>query len=121
MLIDRSLVTAMVLGGSASAVNLFAASYSGLITTLSLDQQGNAFALKSLSTTGDSAPSPSWLVLDGKLLYSMDEGLNVPNGSVNVFEVGSDGKLQRTSRVNTLVGGVNGALFADGEALVVPH
>ncbi|KAH0563313.1 hypothetical protein GP486_002119 [Trichoglossum hirsutum] len=131
MLIHESLVAAMLIHGSLAAavgyrappdaVKLFAASYSGKITTLSLEQQGYGSSLKSLFTNADSAPSPSWLLLDGKLLYSVDEGLNVPNGSVNVFEVGDDGSLKRTSRVGTIDGGVNGAFYADGAALVVPH
>ena len=92
---------------------LFVSSYSGVITTLSLTNNLGAYALTSTANHSGCAPSPSWLVLDkpNDVLYCINEGLNVPNGSVSSFKIQSNGTLLQNVNVTTQAGPVSGTLF----------
>jgi 6-phosphogluconolactonase (cycloisomerase 2 family) len=123
-------INAILLGvftiGCARAVvtNLYVASYSGVVTSLSLHHNSNGtYSLQKLSSTNGSAPNPSWLTLDNtnQILYATDEGLNAAHGTVVSFKVDSHGQFKEVARVKTLVGCVNSGTYGDGTALAVAH
>jgi len=95
-----------------SACRLMVSSYAGTVTTLELD--GNK--LRTVATSSDCAPSPSWLALDaaGSTLYCLDEGLDRPNGTLSSYQVGADGRLSLLSKVGTPAGPVSSAFYGHG-------
>ena len=106
-------VIAFVGAVSAGPVNLFAASYAGNISTLSFGETpGGNYSLTNLF----SSPAPvntSWLTLDKQhgILYSVDEALNLPNGSVSSFSVDPDGSLKPLNRVTSITGDVSSVIY----------
>ncbi len=98
---------------STVAVKLYVASYSGIVTTLSLTQDSNgSYQLANISST--PAPSnTSSLTLDSQnhVLYAIDEGISVKNGSVASFQTSPNGALGLIDREETLVGGVSGVIY----------
>ncbi|KAI9720733.1 MAG: hypothetical protein M1828_005524 [Chrysothrix sp. TS-e1954] len=108
-----TLANPISLAPSFYSARLFVSSYSGLVTTLSLTNNLGAYSLKPIAHNGGCAPSPSWLVLDkpNAVLYCINEGLNVPNGSVSTFKIQSNGTLSRNVNVTTQAGPVAGTLF----------
>ena len=116
MLTCTWLLAAAVLCSSSSAVavNLFVASYSGLVTTLSLTRAPDgSYELVDVSRHTPPASSPSSLTLDrrNRILYAIDEGLVTPNGSVTSFHTGPGGTLNQLDRVETVIGGVSAVIY----------
>lgn len=103
-----------------AATNLYVSSYSGNITTLQLNAlpQGG-YSLASEAFNQGSAPSPSWLTENHcrSLLFCIDEGNGVPNGSIASYRTARDGTLTLLDRVTTLSGPVSGVLFNGGSGL----
>ena len=104
-----------------ASTTLYAASYSGLVTTLDLTLSDDGTA--SLAAVGESdgcGASPSWLeIAEDGLIYCSDEGLSSTKGSVSALERGSEG-LQLVGSLDTEQGPVSSARFG-GEGLVVSH
>src|SRR3569833_2511233 len=95
--------------GVSSACRLMVAPDAGTVTTLELD--GNK--LRTVATSSDCAPSPSWLALDaaGSTLYCLDDGLARPIGTLSSYPVGADGRLSFLSIVVTLAWPVSSAFY----------
>jgi len=105
-MLDKSILSALLLGAQASATYLYVSSYSGDVTTLSFDGE----TLETVATTNECATAPSWLTLDKSknILYCADEGFGTwPNGTVVAFEPQEDGSLTVLSKETTLVGAVS--------------
>ncbi|KAK3078387.1 hypothetical protein LTS18_007634 [Coniosporium uncinatum] len=105
----------------AARTNLYVASYSGNVTSLSLTNARLDFS----STTNFCGPSPSWLTWDSfnRLLYCTDEGLNQPEGSVSSFKAAVDGGLAGLGRQTTIPGPVSAVKFGSSfyRGLAVAH
>lgn len=122
-------VSAQPLGSQSTSnpVLLYAASYDGTITTLSLEaanasSQSGGYALEALSTSDGCRTSPSWLTLDASksVLYCADEGLTSDNGSVSSFSVADDGSLDLLDRIELIKGPVSAAIYGrDDDGLAV--
>ncbi len=95
------------------ATNLYVSSYMGNITSLSLTKLGPYYTLEAVSTNLGCAPNPSWLELDKsvEILYCLDEGLTVPNGSLSSYSLSTDGTLTQLARVTTISGPVNSVIY----------
>lgn len=105
-MLDKTVLSTLLLGGQASATYLYVSSYSGDVTTLSFDGE----TLETVATTNECATAPSWLTLDTSknVLYCADEGFGTwPNGTVVAFEPQEDGSLTVLSKETTLVGAVS--------------
>lgn len=105
----------------ATATTLYAASYSGTVSTLDLSLSDvDAAALSVISETDGCAGSPAWLEIgDEGVVYCSDEGLTRATGSVSAFTRGEEG-LELVSRLDTEQGPVSSVRFGDG-GLVVAH
>lgn len=93
------------------AVNLYAATSDGNLTSLSLD--GNNLAVTSKTACGANA---SWLTLDSgeRVLYCLDRGSSAStNGSLNSYSVGADGLLTSINSVTAPLSGVSHELFTN--------
>lgn len=113
---------------------LFAASYDGNITTLSLTQNGTrhepndttspgGYQLQIISRTNASAPSPSWLHYDNssKILYALNEAWGLPNGTLVSYTVSEDGKLEVLEKQAVLPGPVHLKFYNQGRTMGVAH
>jgi len=94
---------------------LYAASYAGIVSTLSLAPASNGIG--NLSVVAESTgcgPSPSWLMLDGfhDILYCLEEGLNVSNGSITSFHTNRNGSLTPIKHIETISGPVMLVLYS---------
>lgn len=107
--------TLLALGATASATILFAADYSGNITTLSLTSSGSNYTLEAIHTSDGCAPNPSWLTIDPArgYLYCLNEGLSSPNGSLASFSINSDGSLKQITNQTTPNGPVSGIIYGE--------
>ncbi|KAI9736113.1 MAG: hypothetical protein M1818_006289 [Claussenomyces sp. TS43310] len=120
----RSLLCTLGLMSTALATNLYVSSYSGTITSLSLTRTNNAsYSLASVAVNTGSSPNPSFLNLDrvSHILYCVDEGLNVANGSVASYSTAASGALTLLDRQVTLSGPVASIVYNSGKALALPH
>lgn len=109
---------------SAAATNLYVSSYIGTITTLQLSQCANgSYTLTSVAVNNGSAPSPSWLTLDGDngVVYCLDEGLTTPNGSIASYATSPSGELTQIDRHTVISGPVSSVVYNGGKALAAAH
>lgn len=97
------------------ATLLYAASYSGTITTLNFTAGSDGTAsLKAIASSADCAPNPSWLTLAGPVLYCADEGLKTPNGTMTSLQTSRDGILTKLGSMKTLSGPVSSVVYGSG-------
>lgn len=96
-----------------SATNLFVASYAGNITTLSLTEANGSYSLDPIFYNSGCAPNPSWLTLDSNhgILYCLDEGLEVTNGTLSSFVINQNGSLELVQKADTINGPVSGIIY----------
>ena len=111
---------------TASATKIFISDYSGLITSLSLTEQGGNYSATKIFTNTHCAPNPSWLTIDADrgLLYCMNEGLQSLNGSLSSFTINSDGSLTHIKNATTISGPVNGVIYGNAagqRAIALAH
>ncbi|KAI9790040.1 MAG: hypothetical protein M1835_001261 [Candelina submexicana] len=110
-----------------AAANLYVGSHSGLITPFNFAKHDNGtYDLSTVAETNFSAPSPGWLTLDSNshVLYSVDQGVNAPNGSLNSFNTSPNGTLTPILRLPTITDGVFSRIISFGsqkQALVIAH
>lgn len=110
-------------------MQLFVASYSGLVTTLTLDLPdqnacSSSAGLTAVSVTGGCALTPSWLTLDSTkgVLYCQDRGSATLSGSLSSFKVGEHGKLAQLDRIDMIYGAVSAVPYgSDSAGLAVAH
>lgn len=100
---------------------LFLISYQGTITTLGLFEGPSPHdSLRELATTRACEPNPSWLSLDTerRLLYCTEAGMVSGTGSLKVFDIQPDGRLAKTSEVQTPKGAAHHIVYNNGNTLV---
>lgn len=94
------------LGGLVSstvATNLYVSSYGGNITSVQLTHlPDGGYSLTEISANNGSLPSPSWLTLQDNVLYCLDEGLPVPNGSIASYKTSKSGEITLIERHPTI-------------------
>jgi 6-phosphogluconolactonase (cycloisomerase 2 family) len=107
---------------------LYAASYSGLVTTLNLSLAAYRDApvkLETLATTDACGGSPSWLTLDwmNGVLYCTDEGIkDGKNGSLVSFATNENGTLAPLTKLSTALGPVSAVAYGQWDyGLAVAH
>lgn len=109
---------------SGAAVNLYVSSYIGTITSLQLSQDAaGLYSLSQVAVNEGSAPSPAWLTLneESRVLYALDEGLYIPNGSIASYKTSPSGELTQIDRLDTIWGPVSSVIYNEGKALAVAH
>jgi 6-phosphogluconolactonase (cycloisomerase 2 family) len=124
MILPNVLLAFFPLMGLSPAMNLYVASYTGNITTLSLLQNPDgSYKLVQTATFDTSTHTPSWLTLNrqNNVLYMIDEALNASNGTVVSYKTSYTGHLTEIQRVEDIGGGVYATFYGSGSALAVPH
>ena len=116
----------LAVASTTSATNLFVASYSGNITTLSLTESNGTVSLESTFFNPNCGPNPSWLTLDASrgLLFCLNEGLTSPNGSLSSFTINRNGSLSHVKNETTINGPVSGVIYgnpAGKRAIALAH
>lgn len=109
---------------SSLATNLYVSSYAGTITSLQLNQERNgAYSLTQIAVNNGSYPNPSWLTKDeyNDVVYCVDEGLTVPNGSLASYKTSRSGELTQIDRHTVISGPVHSVVYNGGSALAVAH
>ena len=98
---------------------LYVASYSGVVTTLSLKGR----TLVTTNTTEGCGGSPSWLTRHYRsVLFCLDEGLNSDVGRLSAFEIDDDGNLEKLDDITTEFGPVSAVDFGDeSDGLALAH
>jgi len=112
------------MAGTVVATNLYVSSYAGTVTSLALTQSSNgSYDLKAVSVNNGSTDNPSWLTKDENngIIYLVNEGLTVPNGSIVAFKTSSNGELTEIDRHETISGPVSSIVYNGGKALAVAH
>ncbi|KAB2579669.1 putative extracellular aldonolactonase protein [Lasiodiplodia theobromae] len=109
----NSLLLSTALG--ANAINLYAATSDGNVTSLSLTvgDSGNNLTVSSKTACGANA---SWLTFDSKtrLLYCLDRGVSSStNGSMNSYSASADGVLTSIDSVTAPLSGVSHEVFTN--------
>lgn len=117
MLTYNSLLVPL-LGGLASAANLYATHYSGTVNYLTFD--GSSLTLTSSTNTGNRMPS--WITYDsaGKALYIPDENYYSQTGTLVSFSIGANGALTSSGKATTPQGVVATTLYggSDGRGFI---
>lgn len=108
-------LSAAAAANSAGPAILYAASYSGSITSLSLETSNVGYTLNKVSVASECGANPVWLEEDKErnLLYCLDEA-----GTVGVFGVNSStpGALESIMQMNSSYAPVASTLFnANGQ------
>ena len=109
---------------SSIATNLYVSSYIGTITSLQLSRYPNgSFKLETVASHNGSYPNPAWLTKNefNGVVYCVDEGLTVPNGSLASYKTSSSGELTQIDRHTVISGPVHSVLYNNGKALAVAH
>lgn len=119
-MVHKTLLTGLALAAAAAAADnagsaiLYAASYSGGITSLSLKTSKTGYTLNKVSVASECGANPVWLEQDKErnLLYCSDEA-----GAVGVFGVNSStpGFLEPIVQMNSSYAPVASTLFDVGE------
>ncbi|KAI0996210.1 hypothetical protein K3495_g11969 [Podosphaera aphanis] len=119
----RFSMSLLTVGTSVHAVNLYVASYTGTVTTLSLSETSDQKStLSNIATVKSATPQSTWLEKHNNLLYVVNENFSGPNGSVIPFETSEKGKLSQFQEpVPTQPGPVASVVYNDGKALAVAH
>ncbi|QSZ35782.1 hypothetical protein DSL72_006904 [Monilinia vaccinii-corymbosi] len=123
MLSSGSLVLALA-GSQALAARLFVASYTGEVSTLSLDEDAHGtYSLKVIASTMACAANASWITLDHQrdTLFCADRGLVAKNGTLNSLKIQKDGSLVALDRSQTPVGAAATTMYANNTALAVAY
>ena len=107
-------------GATAVASRLYAASYAGTVTTLSLSQSRGQYELETVAQSTACGVNPSWLMLDSehRFLYCIDEAVDLANGTVTSFAIGANGTLTRIVQHETIAGPVMSQFYS---APGLPH
>lgn len=106
------------------ATNLYVSSYAGTITSLQLNRERDgSYSLLAVDVNYGSAPNASWLTKDeyNDVVYCVDEGLDVTNGSLASYKTSKSGKLTQIDRHTVISGPVHSVVYNDGKALAVAH
>ena len=109
---------------STVATNLYVSSYIGTITSLQLSKSANgSYTLNTVAVNNGSEPNPTWLEKDkySGVIYGLDEGLSVPNGSISSYTTSPSGELTQIDRHSTLNGPVAAIVYNGGKGIGVPH
>lgn len=115
-----ALALALAAPSLVTATTLYAASYSGAISTLDLTFADENASLSAISATDGCAGSPAWLeIAEEGVVYCSDEGLTRATGSVSAFVSGDEG-LELVSKLETEQGPVSSVRFGEG-GLAVAH
>ncbi|KAL4889833.1 Lactonase, 7-bladed beta-propeller-domain-containing protein [Aspergillus ambiguus] len=106
-------LTPLLFGSAVIASRLYAASYAGKLTSLSLSRSDESYQLTTLSQTDGCGASPSWLMVDrtNEVLYCLDEGIDRPNSTITSFKLNLDGSFAKVEQLQTLVGPVASAFY----------
>jgi hypothetical protein len=116
-----------LLATQAAAVNLWATSYSGGVTSLRLDQAPmGGYTLAQTAFLNGSAScgvGASWLTKDSynDVVYCVDEAWGLPNGSITSFKPSANGSLSLFDTESTLASPVATIVYNGGAALVAAH
>lgn len=113
------------LAGSASAIRLYASSYSapgendGMVSQLFY--QGNSLQLVSQGAVCGN--QPTWLdtTQGGDKMYCVDEGWNNPNASLNTLQIAADGSFKNIAQLPTIKGPVSSQFYNGGAAVALAH
>jgi hypothetical protein len=107
------LLSTILFGAASMATKLYAASYSGTVTTLSPQRANGSYDLSIVAQTKDCGASPSWLTLDNEhdLMLCLNEGLGASNSSLTSFRVNANGSLTTLDVLETVSGPVMSALY----------
>lgn len=105
------------------AMNLYATSYGGTVTTLYLSKKDGNYALKSGPVNKDCGASPSWLTRneDSGLIYCINENNSGGPGGVATLKPNEAGELAKVDNHDTLGGPVSGVVYNAGKAYAVAH
>lgn len=98
----------------ASSTRLYVSSYTGNITTLNLTHKNGTYNLAQISTTNGCGANATWLQFSPKqsILYCLDEGIVLKNGSLNSFTINNTTGLPTpNSHTPTLAAPVNSAIY----------
>jgi hypothetical protein len=109
---------------SAVATNLYVSSYIGTITSLQLVQSRNgSYTLSQVAINNGSEPNPAWLTKDeyNDVVYCVDEGLSVVNGSLASYKTSPSGVLTQIDRHSVINGPVSSIVYNGGKGLAVAH
>ena len=93
------------------AAYLYATHYNGAVTSLELSKPNGSYTLTRVSEIKACGVQPSWLTLDSAngMLYCVGEGM--PTGTLSSISYCSKGMLNETTKVETIGGGVNTAIY----------
>jgi 6-phosphogluconolactonase (cycloisomerase 2 family) len=115
------------LGGlvaSTVATNIYVSSYIGTITSLQLSKSADgSYTLNTVAVNNGSEPNPTWLEKDkyNDIIYGLDEGLTVPNGSISSYKTSPSGELTQIDRHTTQNGPVASIVYNGGKGIAVAH
>ena len=116
-----------LLVSQAAAVNLWATSYGGGVTSLRLDNATmGGYTLTQtafLNGTVSCGVDSSWLTKDpyNDVVYCVDEAWGLTNGSITSFKPSANGSLSLFDTQSTLASPVCTIVYNDGKALVAAH
>ncbi|KAF2218246.1 3-carboxymuconate cyclase-like protein-like protein [Elsinoe ampelina] len=112
------------LASSVSAVNLYASSYAGTVTSLALTKGYNgSYSLQAKSTVEGCGVDPAWVTLDSEagVLYCSDEAINNRDSVVTSYSTSESGVLEQIATVGTIWGPVASVLYANRTAIAQAH
>jgi hypothetical protein len=126
MLVLKQILCAMSIA-TCTATKLYISSDDGNITTINVTESKSCgiynqsrLALQPIAFSKGCAPSPSWLQLHSNTLFCGGEGNPTPNISVLApFRTTTNETLLPLSKITTLNGNVNTAIYGNGTAMAL--
>lgn len=117
---SKYLAVTSLVASTAAAVNLFVASFSGTVTTLSLNQDATSgqWLFKETSRVTDAQTSPAWLEISNDVLYVAGDGFG-DKSFIRSYQKNEAGEL--TLRGQSITDGslVSTTIYNGGKALAV--
>lgn len=112
------LLSTVLFAGLTVASRLYAASYGGKVTELSLSNNGVKYQLFAGTQTSGCGASPSWLMVDREheIIYCLDEAVDGLNGTLTSFRRNLNESLTEVERLQTIIGPVASALYKPANA-----
>jgi hypothetical protein len=112
------LLSTVLFAGLTVASRLYAASYDGKVTELSLTNNGANYQLLGRTQTNGCGASPSWLMVDRvhDIIYCLDEAVDGLNGTLTSFRASLNGSLTVVEQLQTIIGPVASAVYMPANA-----
>lgn len=116
------LILVLVLSGFGHAANIFVSHYSGTISTLNFNLEGDGTYSLSTNNSITIGGQPSWMTWDSasRTIYASDE-TTFTRGSLTAVSAAINGDLTQLAKASAPGGGVANVIYGNGGYVAIAH